>query len=190
MGKVDLDFQAETGVVGREFAEARLGLDAHRLQHAQIAAGGGGFDNASGVHSGDEFFGATIEDGHFRAVDLDVGIVDAEAGEAGHQVLDGRNGGAALVAQHGGEVAALHGTAAGADGLGRVGTMKNDAGIGRSRSQAQPRHLSGMYADARKGNTVSKSGLPYSIHPDHRADDTQSAPPSSKPTELTATDLY
>ena len=67
-----------------------------RCSGAARPAGGGRRGRAAATNGG-----RAVHDRHLGAVELDDGVVDAEAGERRHQVLDGRDGDAGVVADHG-----------------------------------------------------------------------------------------
>ena len=57
--------------------------------------------NADPVDGRHEGGGAAVHDRHFARVDLDVAVVDAQAAQRRQQVLDGADGDARVVTQHG-----------------------------------------------------------------------------------------
>ena len=72
---------------------------------------------AGGVDRGGEIGGRAVEDRRFGAVELNTGVVDPEAGEGGHQMLDGRDGGSGVVADDGGQAGVADPVGEGCDGL-------------------------------------------------------------------------
>ncbi len=89
--------------------------------------------------------GAAVHHRHFRAVELDHGIVDLEPGQRRHQMLDGGDRQPFTVIEPGAE-RLLDGVApAGLDlGAGAVAAAEDDAGIGRGRMQRHADPPSGM----------------------------------------------
>src|SRR6476619_7630864 len=88
-------------VVRGELAGSPGILDAHALQYIPIAARSIELDQPDLVDGLDELRGTAIHDRHFGAVDLDQGIVDAEAAKSGEQMLDRRHGRAITITKHG-----------------------------------------------------------------------------------------
>ena len=79
--------------------------------------------------------GAAIHDGHFGRGQIDVGVVDAETGERGHEVLDGRDAHAVLLEARGeARVADRVRLSLDLHRVGEVDAAENDAGIGRGRT--------------------------------------------------------
>ena len=85
---------------GPELGPARAAFDAHRLDDADVAAVHVERLDAGLVDRVDEGRGAAIHDRHFAAVDLDQQIVDAEAEQRGHDMLDGRDVVTGRIAKH------------------------------------------------------------------------------------------
>ena len=119
-----------------------------RLQDPKTFSGGVLLDQAGAVDEKDEGRGRAIHNGHFRPVQLDYHIVHATAGERRHQVLDGRNLGAALTYQSGAE-RGLDGIIPGRRHLRavKVGTAEHDTAASLCRTQGQAHFLSEMQAD-------------------------------------------
>ncbi len=115
LGKVDLDLEAEIALVREEFGE-RLALhDAHGLEHLEVTASGFDRHDADVVDGIDEGSRAAVHDRDFGTIDLDEDVVDTEAQERGHQVLDRRDGAALAVTDDGAEFGRGDGEVAGVD---------------------------------------------------------------------------
>jgi hypothetical protein len=108
------------------------------------------------VHEGR---GAAVHDRHFRAVQFDNRVVDAESGQRGEQVLDGldrnrfaRQTGLILdssqVGHHRGDFQTAE-----------IGALKADAGISRRRLQRQGYFVAGMKTDSGAGDGSTKGTL-------------------------------
>ena len=84
---------------------------------------------------------AAVHDRNFFGVDVDIKIVDTQAGAGRHQVFNGRNARAVLL-EHRCQTGITNGRSRRMDfhGLGQVDAGKDNAGIGRSRAQGQ-RHF-------------------------------------------------
>ena len=89
----DLDGHLET--LRRNQGRALAGsANLDRRQDLQVATRGRQRRDPSGIDSGGEVRGRPVHDRSLGAVDLDDRVVDPEAGEGGHQVLDRRDTGA------------------------------------------------------------------------------------------------
>ena len=115
-GRVELNLNIEMeAVIGRKLADSASVLNGHRLQDLEEAAGRVELDQAHLVDGLDELGGAAIHDRHFGAVDLDQGIVDAEAAQRCEKMLDRRHGGAIAITEHGAQRHAGHRPVVGSD---------------------------------------------------------------------------
>ena len=95
---------------GRNSPIAAVLGDPHRLEHLDAAPWRRQTRDAGLIDRSDEWRGAAVHDRHFRTVDLDDGVVDAEAVQRRQHVFGGRDGRAVLIAEHGGEFGGRHGT--------------------------------------------------------------------------------
>ena len=111
----------------------------------------------------DERGGAAVHDRHFGAVDLDEDVVDAEAAQGRHQVLDRRDGAAHAVADDGAERGGDDGAVMGVDdalaAAGETGAEEDDAVIGFGWVEGDLDRLAGMDADPLEGHAVAQRGL-------------------------------
>ncbi len=100
----------------------------------RILAAAGLGDETDAFDGGDELGGRAVHDRRLRPVDLDKGVVDAEAGERGHQMLDGGDGRPGAVADHGAERGLADVAPARLDQtvrtVGHAGAQEDDAVIG------------------------------------------------------------
>ena len=135
-----------------QLAVALAAGDADRLENADIAPRHRQRDQAGAVDRLDERRRAAVHDRHFRSVDLDDGIVDAEARQRGEHMLGGRAQRPGGVAEHGGKFGCGDGADVGDDFAVRlaVGAAadKHNAGIGFGRKHGQRGGRAGMHADA------------------------------------------
>ena len=140
----------------RQFGPGRVGavavLHPHRAQHLdRLDRGVAGLGNDAGaVDQEDEGRGGAVQDGHFRAVDLDQRVVHAAAGQRRHHVLD-RGDAAARVAgdaERGAEPGVHHVVEAGGDVEADVGAAEHDAGPGGRRPQGERNAAAAVQADA------------------------------------------
>lgn len=153
---------------GAETGESAAVLDAHRAQNLEITTGRAERDEAGRLDGCDELGGAAVHDRHFRAVDLDQHIVEAEAGAGRHQMLDRGDGAGSLVADHRAQLGGADLVVAGVDELLMPAfealAQEDDAGIGSGRPQGQAGRSPGMNADALQGHGRAKGRLPFSHH--------------------------
>ena len=142
MREVDGDVDAEAAIVRRQFAVGIALLHADRLENLGEAARRGQRHDPGLIDRLDERRRAAVHDRRFGTVDLDDGVVDAEAAQRRHDVFDGGDARAALVvAQNGREFGRGHVAGVGADlalrpAL-RIEAHEHDAGAGISRMQCQ-----------------------------------------------------
>ncbi len=99
----DLDLETEAARIGPQFAETVAAGDPNRLEHLDIAARRRERHDAGLLDGGNEGGRAAVHDRHFRTVDLDQRIVDAEAGQRGEHMLGGRAQRPIGIAEHGRE---------------------------------------------------------------------------------------
>src|SRR5690606_14554246 len=148
--EIDVDLEAGT-VIGPELSPGRAIVDAHRLDHANVAPlhrlrlDAGLFDCVG------ELLGAAVQDGYLATVDLDVDIVHAEPQQRGHQVLDCGNMSSGEITQQGRQIRRTD-RADLRSYLGAVELatqpMKNDPCIGVCRVDVNGDGLTAMNADA------------------------------------------
>ncbi|SPA45666.1 conserved hypothetical protein [Cupriavidus taiwanensis] len=121
----------------------------HRLLHADEGLGRILLLDASRLQQEHERRRAAVHDRDFLGVDVDIEIVDAQAGAGGHQVLDGGNARASLL-QHRRQARVADGRSGhgNLDGLGQVDASEDDAGTRRRRTQRQRDLAAGVQADA------------------------------------------
>jgi hypothetical protein len=86
---VEPHFERETVNATRASFDPRgLIADTHQVFDIQPWANGQLFDDAGAVQRFDEGEARAVAAGHFRAIDPDFAVVDAQAGEGGHDVFD------------------------------------------------------------------------------------------------------
>jgi hypothetical protein len=151
---VELDLEAQLVAVERVQARPlELGAFAlthlDRTQHADEALGGLLLDDAGALQQVDERGRRTIQDGHLFGRDVDIQVVQPQAGAGAHQVLDRVDLGA-TIGDGGGQagVGDRPGVDRNLDRLGQVDPAKDDAGIGRCRAQGQLDTLPAVQSDA------------------------------------------
>ena len=150
-------------LVREQFADGTVARDADRLQHLDILAPRIERDDAGLIDGGDERVGAAVHDRHFRAVDLDHGVVDAEAASAARTCSAVEHSGPfASPSTVANSVAVTARTSARTSRSHRrcIGALKNNAGIGIGRMQGQCDRRAGMNADAGNRNLIAQRGLP------------------------------
>ena len=104
---------------------------------------------ACGLNQKDERRRRAIEDGHFRRIQVDPGVVDAEAGECRHQVLDGANLDPRLFqARTHARIADHEGGGGNIDRFRQIGTPEDDPAVRRSRAESHVDLDAPMQADA------------------------------------------
>ena len=121
MIEFDLGLDPQAAQMRPQFAVAAVLADPDRLEHLDVSPRRRVVDDAGLIDRGDERRGAAVHDRDFRAVDLDDRIVDAEAAQRRQHMFGGRNGGTALVAEHGGEFGRRHGAEIGLEVRDRAG---------------------------------------------------------------------
>ena len=96
----------------------------------------------------DEGRGRTVENGHFRRIQIDPAIVDAQPAEGRHQVFDGPHLDSVHfeTGAHAG-IANQHGLGGNILGLGQIDATEDDAGIRGCRAQGQVDLDAAMQAD-------------------------------------------
>ena len=131
----------------------------HEGRGASLEFGGDGFQNADGaarhrrrlqadlcdqIHEGRR---RTIDDRHFRTIDLDQRVIDTQRSKSRHQVFDGRDRHTGFIGDRGAET---DGGDVGGPGLDAVlcgveiGPLEHDAGARRRGFQNQTHALAGM----------------------------------------------
>ena len=110
--------------------------------------GGGLFLDARGLQQEHERTGAAVHDRHFGRGQVDIGVVDAQAGKRRQQVFDRRNA-HAILDQRGRQAGVADIFAAGADfdRLGQIHTTEHDARIDRSGTQRHVHLFTGVKAN-------------------------------------------
>ena len=151
-----------------QFAVAIVLGDANRLEDADVAARHRQRHKAGLIDRLDERRRAAVHDRHFRPVDLDDGVIDAEARQRGEHMLGGRAERAGGIAQHGGKFGRGDGADVGVDftvGL-AVGAAahEHDAGVGFGGQHGQRRRRARMHADAADRGLLAQRGLPAGFH--------------------------
>ena len=133
----DVEGQPEA-LIGLEHRPLVAVGDLDALLHAQEALGGALLLDAGLLQEKHERRGAAIHDGDFGAVEVDMAIVDSQAGERGHQVLDRVDLGLALD-QAGAQPRLAHqvGPRRHVGRRREVETAKDDPGIGLRRPQRE-----------------------------------------------------
>ena len=141
-GAIDLGFEA-----GFDGGVASVDADLDGLSYHQVGAGGGKFDDAGGLDELDKGSGRAVEDGNLGSVNLDLGVVDAEAGQRGHEVFNSSDPGA-VDAEGGGVEGALDVLAdcRDADPGEFVGADEDDAVVGGRRIEADVDEFAAMDA--------------------------------------------
>ena len=106
------------------------------------------FLDAGGLDQEDEGRGRTVENGHFRRIQIDPAIVDAQPAEGRHQVFDGPHLDSVHfeTGAHAG-IANQHGLGGNILGLGQIDATEDDAGIRGCRAQGQVDLDAAMQAD-------------------------------------------
>ena len=146
MIEVDLEFDAEALRMRPQLAVAIVFGDANGLQDPDVAPRHRQRDQADLIDRVNERRRAAVHDRHFRPVDLDDGVVDAETRQRGEHMLGGR-------AERPGGVAEDGGKFGGGDGA--------DVGaISRSGWPSMPQRTNTMPVSASAGSMVSVAGDP------------------------------
>ena len=159
MIEFDGEAQAET-VVRLETGDLVAVAHFHGLEDADEALGRVLFDDAGRLQQEHEGAGGTVHDRHFGRRQFDVEIVDAQARQRGHQVLDGHRLGA-LAGQTGAEHGLGHQVGAGGDlddGI-QIDATEHDAGIDRCRAQGQEDLVATVQAHAGGADHVLQGAL-------------------------------
>ena len=150
--EIDLDVEAETIGGGPQFGEGAAAFDAHGLEDLDETARGGQMADADAVDRLDEGGGRTIHDRHFRPIDFDQAIIDAEAVQRGDQMLDRADHVLRAVADDGAKLGhgdfGPVGLDAPAAAVGQTATQEHEAGIGVGRIENEADRFAGMNADA------------------------------------------
>ena len=158
---VELDREAEAEPVKR-FEPGQLVAVAHfhRLADTDEALGCVLFDDPGRLQQEHEWPGRTVHDRHFRCGQIDHGIVDTEAGQRRHQVLDGLHLDA-VAAQAGAERGLADQHCAGGQVHRRieVDAAKGDPGVDRCRTQGQEDLFTAVQADAGGADDVLERAL-------------------------------
>ena len=116
--------------------------------------------DAGGLQQEHERAGRAIHDRHFGCGQLDVDVVDAQAGQGRHQVLDGLHLGA-VATQAGAEGGFGHQRGAGGDldhGI-QVDAAEDDAGVDRGRAQGEEDLLAAVQPHAGGADQVLEGAL-------------------------------
>ncbi len=127
-------------------------FDAHGLQNLDEAARSGEMADADAVDRLDEGCGRAVHDRHFRPIDFDQAIVDAETAQGGDEMLDGADHVLRAVADDGAKFG--HGDFgpvrfdAPAAAIGQAAAQEDKAGMGFGRIEDQADRLAGMNANA------------------------------------------
>ena len=158
---VEFDGEAEAKtVVGLEAGDLVAVADFHSLQDADEAFRRVLLDDTCGLQQEHERAGRTVHDRHFRRGELDVGVIHAQTGQCGHQVLDGHRLAAVM-----GQAGAEHGfgdvIGAGGD-LGhrvQINAAEHDTGIDRGRTHSQIDLLAAVQAHAGGADHVLQGAL-------------------------------
>ena len=153
-----IDLEAVGGLEPGTFAVSR---DAHRLQHLDAASRPALVDHAGALDQKHERLGTAVHDRQLGSADLDQEVVDLADRERRHQVLDGRDHGAAGLAERGAHrgvadliEARVQGPAAGA-----VVAHEADAAVGFGRMQAEGDPGAGVEAGADATDRVAERPL-------------------------------
>ena len=143
-------------------------LDAHGLQHLDIAARSGKFDEAGLINRLNEGGGRAVHDRHFRPIDFNEDVVDAKASESGEQMFDGGDGAGGGIADDGAQFgggdlrpARLDGALASAL---KAGAQKHNSGIGFSRMKNQLNGGVGVHAGSAKSDLAFQRCLSCRHH--------------------------
>ncbi|MPN32775.1 hypothetical protein SDC9_180255 [bioreactor metagenome] len=140
-------------VVGLEARPLVAVADFDRPGDADEFLGGILFLDARRLDQEHEGRGRAIEDGHFRRIEVDPGIVDAEAAERRHQVFDGADlDPVALQAGTHAGVADQDRLCGNIDRLRQINATKDDAGVRCGRAQGQIDLDTAVQTDARGMN--------------------------------------
>ncbi len=174
MVELDLGLDPEAARIRAELAEGVAHRDPHRLEHADVAARLVERFEADLIDRRDERRGAAVHDRHFRTVDLDHRVVDAEAAQRRQDVLGGGHQRARRIAQDGGEFG----------GGDRSGCRRGSRGRGGRRRRVRMKRMPvsasagcrvsvtgkpGMNPDTGQRGLIAKRGLPADLHtPSHR----------------------
>ena len=132
-----------------EFGERLADFHPHRLQNLQVTPWRIERNDAGAIDRLDEGGRAAVHDRHFRSINLDGRVVDAERAEGGHQVLHRRHLRAGD-ADGGAQLGGADVTEIGGDGVGAaiaVGQPETQAAAGRRRMHGHGRLASAMDPD-------------------------------------------
>ena len=161
IGEIDLDLDP-AAVVRLELGEAVAEFDPNRLLHLDVAAGFRERLDAGLVDRVDEGLGAAVHHRHFRPVDLDHAVVDFDAAERRHQMLDGRHRGARDAdrrAQIGRADVAVIGRDLAIVAVIEIGPVEVDAAIGLGRVQGHRRRVTAVDTNARQRRAIGECRL-------------------------------
>src|SRR5262249_31530223 len=142
--------------------------DDHALAHAPHRPAGGLKDDAGRAQDVHEVPGGTVQAGRLRGVDLQVTVVNAQAGQGGQDVLDeaqldGRVAQGSAALRPGDELdPGRH-----VGGWGEVGADKDDAGGHRRGPEAEPHLGPGQVAYALDLDGPGESPLVAVAEPSH-----------------------
>jgi hypothetical protein len=140
---------------GGEARAADAVADRDLLEHAEHAAADALGLDAGAADQEHPRGRAAVQHGELGRIDLDHGVVDSEAAQRGHQVLDRADRDAVLVGDDGAEAGIDDRIPARRDGgaLGRdVGPHDHDPGVGGSRAKLQRDLGAAVKADAGAGD--------------------------------------
>ncbi len=146
MIEIDLDVEPETVVVRQQFAHGAVAHHAHRLENLDVLAGRIERNDAGLINGGDEGVGAAVHDRHFRAIDFDDRVVDAERIKRCHDVFRGRAQRTIAVAEHRCKFSGCYRAHVGADFARRFARL--------------PVRMNTMPVPASAGRIVSVTGAP------------------------------
>jgi len=167
--EVDREVEAEP-VAGVEARPLVAVADLDRRDDAEVALRRGLLDDARALQQEHERTGAAVHDRDLRTGDVDVQVVDAEARERAHQVLDGRDGRRAFPQRRRQpRVADLRGRRRDRDGRGEIRAMEDDARLRRRRAQHEFDAGAGVQPDAGRARGGLEGALAEHVGVDSRA---------------------
>ena len=173
-----LDIETEA-VIGRKLGMGIAHFDAHRAEHPHHLARHGKALQPNLEDLLDEDARGAIEDRHFRAIDLDQHVVDLKTRQGRHQMLDGGNAGAGMIANNGAELGILHRGMARLDqpltAIRQVGAQENDTRIRFCRMKNHASGLTAMNTNALDDNLIGQRGLSHGAVPFSDGEDRREA---------------
>ena len=163
MAKIDRERQREAVMrfeAGPFLVAAFTLADFDGLEHADELLGRVLLDDAGRAQQVDERGRAAVHDGDFFGGQVDMQVVDAQAGQRRHEMLHRGNADIALL-QHRRHARVAH--AGGLRGqvhdLGQVDAVKHDPGVGLCRAQGELYPPSGVDADACRADEILNAAL-------------------------------